>query len=489
MFLSREDVPLATRTRKSLAALFTLAVLLQGCRLFPVEFNLGPLYRHRLNSRKEVVSLDFLWPIFHYEKLPGGGWEFRVRPFYRKVSHPSGAEIHQFLWPLGYVASDPRETKARLFPLAFWRLHRNEKDQEDLDWGFLFPFFWGGSSESKKEDYFAFFPLYGRIPQFMSYDEAGWFLFPLYVWSEKGTSHTRSVLWPLFGEGWGDKKGDASWFRALPFYARSDKPGRWWNRAYLWPFFQVGAENLDGRDPRRYWFLFPLAGRSKGRDSQAWTFLWPFFRYRSKDPSSYKLDAPWPLFRLADETGRGPEGEPDRTRQWWITPFYSSTTSKKQWTRVILLPLFWMRKYRDLAMKFRGSYFLPFFWRTVTKRLDGWRDSTTRFFPLLAVDRGTQDGGWHTVRFPDPIPFRLDSGEGYRELYDFLWNLYTRRRRGKNVSVTTPANLFCNDRIEGDTTWSVPFLFHLEREKSGRKIFRLFHIIPIPLGGGGKGGG
>lgn len=471
-------------SRKAYALLLLAALASQGCRMMPPELNLGPLYRHRIAPSGEVAVMDVLWPIIHYESLPEGGYDFRVRPLYRKVHHEARrAEEHQFLFPLGRAASDPEESSFRLFPLAWWRQHRDERDQEDIDWYFLFPLFWGGRSESG-EDYFAFFPLLGRIPEFLSYDEVGWFLFPLRVWSEKGRAHTRSVLWPLAGTGWGDAEGDASWWRVLPFFAASDKPGERWHCAYLWPLFSHGEENLGGRDPRSYWFLFPLFGRSRGSVSASWTLLWPFFRSESINPESTRWDGPWPLFRYVDETAPGPSGEPERFRQWWLAPFYAATDSERQWARVVLFPLIWLRDYHDQAIDTWGTYVLPFFWSTGSRRAGGYERRLTRLFPLLAVE-GDSEGG-HAVRLPDPIPWSLDQGEGYREFFDFLWNLYTRRRRGDRVSVATPANLLCHDIVGGTTTWSIPFLFHTEHRAGGPMTLRLLHLFPIRIGGAAR---
>jgi hypothetical protein len=159
-------------------------------------------------------------------------------------------------------------------------------------------------------------------------------------------------------------------------------------------------------------------------------------------------------------------------------PFYAATDGKDHWSRVILWPLVWLREHRAPPTTTRGTWLLPLYWRTRTRRLDGSRASHTHFFPLLSLGHDSQ-AERHTVRFPDPLPFRLDGGEGYRELYDFLWNVYTRDRRGEGVRVATPANLLCHDKVDGTTTWSLPFLGHLETTSEGRRTLRLFHLIPV----------
>ena len=78
---------------------------------------------------------------------------------------------HQFLWPLGRVKSYPDETHGAAVP-AVELPHRAERGRatRDVDWYLLFPFLWGGYSADDRENYFALFPLYADIPQFLTYD-------------------------------------------------------------------------------------------------------------------------------------------------------------------------------------------------------------------------------------------------------------------------------------------------------------------------------
>ena len=46
---------------------------LDSCAWLPSEFNLSPIYRHRLADDGSVLEMDVLWPIVHYETLANGG--------------------------------------------------------------------------------------------------------------------------------------------------------------------------------------------------------------------------------------------------------------------------------------------------------------------------------------------------------------------------------------------------------------------------------
>ena len=457
------------------------ALLLAGCGIFPAEMNLGPLYRHRLDGEGRLLDLDLLWPLIKYQRFPDGGWEFRLRPLYR-TAREGDREDHHFLWPLGRASITPDEERFRLLPLVYWRSHLNDRGGQERDWVFLFPLLWGGTGEGD-EDYLALWPLYGRIPTFLSYEEAGWFLFPLYTWSRKGDARTWSAPFPLVSHGWSEAEEGPSYWRFLPFFSRYDAPGRAWSRSVLWPLVSWGEENLAGRDPRHHWFLFPLAGakHSRSGDFSDWTFLWPFFRCRRNEPGSLAWDGPWPLFRWADEAV--PRSE-ERFRQWWLMPLYAATDSERLWSRVILYPLIRRRRFRDRALERDDTWLLPLYWGSETRLAGHPPRRATTLFPLFSrLTRGEEEA---CTRIPDPFPWRLDRGSGYRELYDFLWNIYTVSRNREEERVETPANLYRRHRTATRTTWSIPFLFSVERSRKGGGKLRLFQLFPISWGGEGK---
>src|SRR5690606_9714125 len=196
------------RGSRALTALVALSAA--GCTWLPREFNLSPVYRQRLAADGTLLELDVLWPLIHYERTPDGGDDFRVRPFYRRVTEPETATAvglpaveHQFLWPLGRVRSDEQRFAARLFPLWWFQAAPNADGLRETDWYFLFPFFWGGSREDGGEDYFGFFPFWADLPDFLTYDRVLFAFWPLYVRTEKAGRVGHIVLWPLAGHGHG----------------------------------------------------------------------------------------------------------------------------------------------------------------------------------------------------------------------------------------------------------------------------------------------
>jgi hypothetical protein len=268
-----------------------LQTLCGSCGILPDEFNLSPLYRHRVAADGRLAELDILWPVFHFERWEDGSTDYRVRPLYRFVARPDGTEEHQFVWPFGRVVSDREETHARVFPFWSYRKHLDENGEVDVDWHF-FPFLWGGENVSGDEDYLALLPIYGSIPDFLTYDRYRWILWPIYSSTEKGdmTGH----LFLVFLAGWGSSTQENGpwWHRFLPFYGVNVSPGKHEHYTVLWPFLQWGREGMDRRDPLSFFHLWPLIGWKTGAEYSWWTTLWPFFRYEADGDLVTKWDGP-----------------------------------------------------------------------------------------------------------------------------------------------------------------------------------------------------
>ncbi|MFQ5506261.1 MAG: hypothetical protein ACE5F1_15945, partial [Planctomycetota bacterium] len=407
-------------------ACVVLAVCLAGCGILPDEFNVSPLYRHRVGPDGRLAEFDLLWPLFHYERDEAGTTDFRVRPIWRRVEDATATRIrHEFVSPLGAYRTDGRETAVRFLPLFYYREHEHEgrPGSWDRDW-FFTPLIWGGSS-AEGEDYLAVIPVFGSIRQFLGYDRLGFFLFPLSLWTSRGSSRSFSFLWPLMG--WGgsagrDEHGKPThpyWFRILPFFGYSIHPGKSESYSALWPFFHWGTERMDSKEPYSKFYFFPILGWRTGGAFLSWHFLWPLFRHTHKvagrggsgagDYSSW--DFPWPLFRSLDNTWRGAD-----LHQWWIFPLISKTWSRTKESLVLLWPLIRFRRFFDALSERCDSFILPLYWsyRTRYKRIPA-ADSTpdageeTEEHPRSGFLKG-EDRGWRVL----PLA-------GYREERTGTW--------------------------------------------------------------------
>lgn len=456
-----------------------------ACSLVPRELNLTPLWFHRTDEQGQVLEWDLLWPIVHYERTPDGGDDFRIRPLYRRVTEPEPQSLegeateHQFLWPLGRVRHDATESSQRLFPLWSWRAHRNEADARDVDWYFLFPFFWGGGTADGREDYFAFLPFYADIPQFVTYDRFQTILFPLYVQLDKDGHRHRMFLWPLIGTS-SCAVRDHRRFHVYPFYGHDVEPGHHDRRFLLWPFFSWSTENEDTDDPVHSFLFWPFFGWRSGRTVGGWTALWPLFQHTWKQDHFTSLTLFWPLFHYYWNRAE------DHVTQWWLWPFVGRVHSDDQRSWSALWPLVWWREYDDPDGRTEQQWVLPFWWHVDEQAKVGGHAEFEKLWPMChRTDRFDAEGhrtsgDWSLL---SPWPWREGNATGMRELYGFLWELaYGWQRAPDDDSVDVLGRVVTWREHQGSATGSVPFLGSYERTADGNRTLRLLQFLPIPLG-------
>jgi len=460
----------------------------------------------------QLAELDFLWPIFHYQRDEEGNTDFRIRPIWRRVRQEDGKRSdYQFLVPFGDAIFDEEETKLALFPLFHYREHleEGEKDNWDVDWSVLLLMRAGYSKDG--EDYFGLFPLFGKFRDFLTYDEYGFVLWPLYSYTKKGEVDGTMLLWPLVG--WGGNSGSGNhddsekhdqqphWWRVLPFYGQSVHPGISESYTALWPFLHWGTDYVKGGEgPNERFFFFPLFGFETGGRYHSYSMLWPFFQYayetarkdigREEGESFWQLDAPWPLIHWRNDFTSGRE-----VRQRWFYPLYASTSKKGMESQQYLWPLIWNRHFYDETSERHDLYALPLYWdiqirrkaRGAEKEMGReWSEfeyRNRRLYPLLTWQED-HDGRW-IFRTIDPWPFDGSYARGIREAWDWAWTLAEvgGDARG-NHSVRTFANLYTSRNFAGRRfQCSVPFLFNYEAEAGGRKTLRRFQFLPIRWGG------
>lgn len=453
-----------------------------ACALMPRELNLTPFWFHRLDAQGHMLEWDAAWPILHYERTAEGGDDFRVRPLWRRLTEPSVPAVeHQFLWPFGRVRVHPDETSARLFPLWSWRSRENKDGTRDVDWYLVFPFIWGGQSGDDSENYFAFLPFFGEIPEFITYDRFRTVLFPLWVGLDKAGHRHNLVLWPFIG--WSScAENNHSWFRIWPFYGHDVEPGQHDRRFVLWPFIAWSTENEDTASGAVHSFwLWPLFGTRSGAVT-GWTVLWPFFSYAVKPDHFTTVTLLWPFYHYYWNRAM------DNLRQWWVWPFVGRGVSDDQRTWSFAWPLIWWREYDDPDGHTEQQWVLPFWWHIDLTTDTGEHEEHTKVWPFAHKTRGTDAEGvpvygeWSTL---SPWPWRDLNARGFEEAWGWLWEIARGVRRARDdASVDVVGRLYTEREREGETTASVPFLFNYERDRAGNKTFRLFQFLPISLGGG-----
>ena len=219
---------------------------------------------------------DYWQFIFLFDTTKAAGQrEYNLHPFYSQYSNDERAyNYYSFLYPLFYMHGTNYWKRWSWFHLFsgddFY--HKDTGKDSDLVLGPLAI----GSGKQEEDSYLALFPICCKIKDLFGYDEVDFFLFPLYSgWSYKDYK-AHSLIWPLTVYG---KSKTRTKHRFLPFYSYNAKKN-WYKRvSVLWPFFQWGSEALNKKEPRHYFFSFPLFGYKWSDEDTlfSWTFLWlPF---------------------------------------------------------------------------------------------------------------------------------------------------------------------------------------------------------------------
>ncbi len=474
----------ACRTARRGFVVLGLALLAPsaGCTWLPAEFNLSPVYRHRLDERGDLLELDVLWPIIHYERTPDGGDDFRVRPFYRRVTEPvtdivgQAAVEHQFLWPLGRIRYDEQESRSRLFPL-WWRMSRiDDEGLHDVDWYALFPFFWGGSREDGNENYFGFFPFYADLPDFLTYERLLFVMWPLYTRTVKDGRVGNVLLWPLIG--WGSGPDGYLWHRFLPLWSYVNTP-RYWRWAILWPLISWGVEALDTERPVHDFMIWPFYGRKWGRGVHGWAALWPLFQNYEIEGRFKKVDIFWPFLRFQEDLSAARP-----LLSWWWWPVVSRTLTDVQSAWVFAWPVFWWGRYSDPDAERERVRFEPVYSRERVHGVDGTEAEELNVWPYVHREWKARHGEQFEAEwwFPSPWPWTRGNAYGVREAYAWLWTVAEGRRRAPDdVSMHLTANLFTTRQRGSRKSMSVPFLFSYDADAKDGTLW-LFNFLPIPVG-------
>jgi len=452
------------------AFLIGIVSLLWGCAAPSNDLDFAPLLRTAEHAEQNEFETEWLTPL----------WDARSSPSQRQWTlHPlcgyrerEGLEEFDFLAPLGRYYRSGDRTRLRFWPLfSYSKLTRD--GTEDVDW-ILFPILFGGHS-STGENYFAFFPLGGRVRNFISYDSFSFVLWPIYqrlVKKIDDQSRAWTSLLLLFGWTEGGPMDDS--FRLLPFYMQSCWKGRYHKYSVLWPFFHYQELGLDTKHPAKAYGFWPLMHLEWSQRYYRYGFIGPFLFLgplvqlarevpetwqggRNVERRSYYLyDLPWPLVHL--EKTRTSE------RQRFF-PFYSHYHERDGRadfdSKAFLIPFFWLRRTQTKDY-YKSDFFLVPFVTGIHKgyRETGRADSYFQLWPLFHCEKTA--GGGKGCAFLSLLPSRLTTAfEPVDRLFSPFWTLY-RYDRETSGAVRHKAlfHLISAYHDRGESRFSIPLLYN-----------------------------
>ncbi len=476
------------------------------------DWDFSPLERTAHRDSGEERETEALIPFLHSKTSPLAD-EWAIRPLigYREDKSAGIASV-DFLPPFGRWFSRENRTQLRFWPIFMY--NRRSRDQEidlpgystnEVDWT-LFPLLYGGSSP-EGENYFAFFPIGGRIRNFLAYDTFDFFLWPAYQRVTKDVSSpgtSTSFFWIL---GWTEGGPRGGSFHFLPFYMKSVWKGKYKKYSILWPFLHYQEKQLHADHPSRAYGLWPLFHIEKGANYYRHGFIGPLLfmgpliqcgrevpkswggKSNKEGKSYYIFDLPWPIVH-AEKTR-----DHERFR---IFPFYSHYREPGFDSKAFLIPLIWLRNSSNEEYEKTDFFFIPLLTRIRKTYRDGsGKDSYFQLWPLFhreALADGSRD-----FSLVSPMPSRLaEPFEAVERLFWPFWNIYRYRRSdsgaerhdaiftlvsASNDSEETRFSFpllysYRNRRGEG---WRHSFIwgaFSLEGDESGLKTLRLL-FIPV----------
>lgn len=324
--------------------------------------------------------------------------DWALRPLVSHVAGPGDRSLTHFLVPLGRHETEPGRTNSWLAPLYWYLGEEPLEGSENLGgestWRFLMlPGLLLGRPPGGQVR-IGLLPLFGIVDKFLTWDRLTWFLFPLFVKTEKNGGESWHFPWPLVNYGRSGLGGGT--FRVLPFYGHSVRPGRFEKRTLLWPFVHWSSEgqHLPPQLRTHRWMLWPIVGRMQRGGFRSWSFLWPFFGWSSDEETDFwAWDGPWPFIRF-QSGGENPTAE-IRQRVWPFWSYYRGDGMESTW---YLYPLVNVRRevYPDGVKE--ADYVVPF-WQHWEK-VDEHGNTLRRWHKAWPLWQDQVEGDWRRWAFP-----------------------------------------------------------------------------------------
>lgn len=449
-------------------------------------FTLWPLVDYRQDEQLDYTSVNALGPFLSYERK-GEEREFGIRPLYFHAGDPA-EEIgySEFLYPLASRKTEPG--------LSFFQgLHLLNYDFGSREKGSgnefsLFPFLFYGRTEDRG-NYFAVFPLGGKIYDLFGRDEIRFALFPAYSQTKKKGTTVTNVLWPVFARVSGE---DESGVKVWPLFGTAEKQGVYRKRFYLWPIVFLYDLRLDTEDPLRRRAIFPLFVGEESPQMSSRTYLWPFFSHREDRRKDYEeWNFPWPLFRIAHGTFM------ESVR---FLPIYANERTGSQYKRWYLWPVYKIEETRTDLLERRRDRVLYFLFSDTRERAleeDTPHKREISLWPFFTYKRIRGVSHFHTLSLLEPF-FPENRGiernwsplwRLYQRKWDtqgnevssFLWNLYWKERRADDLAMEV-FPLFRYQHQAGESLdWQLlKGLFRYRSDPEGKKVF--FFFLPWGIG-------
>jgi hypothetical protein len=425
------------RARSIVGGLVT--VLFLGVSNALAGFDGDPLY---INTTNEAGHCFYAW-----------------RPFY---SHYEEEERWRkdYLWPLYTRKGFKDETYSRLLFFGYSN-DFSESDGRHRQW--ILPFWYAGE-DKHGESYWALWPLYGTIHEFLGRDKIFFAAWPIYTSSEINEVRAKSILWPIYSKVEGDR---VSRYRIWPLYGRASLEGQFNKKFVLWPIYNQ-VEYTSEKNPGGGFVLFPLYGRIKTEHADNQWYIPPFGRYATSE-DQWIVHAPWPFIQLADGVMY--------KRIFW--PLYGTKKLGTLQRTYLLWPILWNNRttyaydtqYRKLAVPF-----FAYEKNVITKEHGELKvgDVTSRYWkiwPLMSWERNGEASRFRTLEL-----WPLRDTPGVERNWAPWWSLYKRINLDGDVGHHLLWGLYRQQQEEDQFEWSLLKGFAGYKRTLSHKEYRFLFI-------------
>jgi hypothetical protein len=460
------------------AAALLLATIAPPARAGTNDFDLG-FIASRLEQPDGSVRRRALGPFLEIAETTNGARLVAVRPFVAEVSDPAaGRAATDMLWPLGVRRQFHEQSQSRF--LIFFSFNHDTAESRSRRRLWLFPFYFSGRN-AQGEEYRAFFPIGGRIDEFLGRDSIRFVLFPLHSRSTLNELETSNWIWPLISR---TESPTIHRWRVFPLYGESETEGQFRKRFVLWPIWTDATYETPGAAGSGF-ILFPLVGRIATENQRTFWLVPPLFRI-TRGAKANVTYFPWPFIQRVT-------GEVDK-RYFW--PLWGRRTVDGEVRHFVLWPIFSKERHETALSDSRSFVIFPVFRSRIVREREGdgaIQEDYTKLWPLLGYRR---EGDSTRVRMPDLWPFRefapvdrswaplwtlyASDAKGDDRESELLWGLYRRSQRDGRLARCSLFPLYGwkrgGDGPE-DRSWSVlKGLLAFDRAGSHR-TYRLLYFL------------
>ncbi len=355
------------------------ALVLASCAALDGDVHLAPLYT-RLATADGGTLVEIAGGLYRQHRRDDGDFlEWRtLAPLYGIEHRREGGYTAEHPFLLGRTRLQTDGTGFSYIVPLYVSWFRPEPDGTPRQLVLTLPGIM--LQETGDETHGGWFPFYGHFEDLLTFDDARFALWPLYVRADRAGRVSHHILWPFFG--WTSGGGESSW-HVFPLFGRAKWAGRYDRTYLLWPFFHWQENNLGGggEEPGKAWMLFPFLGHTERGTYSAWTGLWPLFGYAHDSRSGFwALDFPFFFVRLQ----HGPDAI-RRTRFW---PLYSHLETPDLEATNYLWPIVHLRHENDSAIERDSAAVVPL-WQSwdarskTTGETSAWR----KLWPLFRYER------------------------------------------------------------------------------------------------------